>query len=215
VRLIGTVRDISERMAQREQIEHLMREVNHRSKNLLSVVQAIARQTAATTDVASFLRTLDERLVSLSASHDLLLAHDWSAVSVRALVLRQLGHVDGAGRRFQIDGGDVAVGPRAAQALGMAIHELATNAMKYGALGTADGVVHISWALVESPDGSRFTLNWTETGGPAVVPPPRAGYGRTVIERMTAMALDGTSMLTFAATGVSWRLDVPARSLSG
>ena len=142
-RMITLITDITGRKRQEDQIDLLMREVNHRSKNILTLVQAIARQTAAS-QPADFLRCFDERVRALAASQDLLVKSEWKGADLEELIRSQLAHFkDFIDRRIMLDGPPLVVTASAAQALGMALHELATNAGKYGALSNVNGYVCI------------------------------------------------------------------------
>lgn len=204
--------DISERKATEAQIRLLMGEVTHRSKNLLSVIQAITRQTAINSaSTEDFVRRFTARLNSLAGSHDLLVRENWQGVTLGDLVRSQLGHYsDLVGSHIQIEGGPLMVPPLAAQHIGMALHELATNAAKYGALSTAEGHVHIAWHVTANTNGTREChLSWSESGGPPVKRPSQRGFGRVVIERTVARALDGKVNLDYAPDGVCWTLSFP------
>lgn len=220
--LIGGSIDITARKQQEAQIRLLMREVTHRSKNLLSVIQAIMRQTAAnSSSTADFERRFTDRLHSLAGSHDLLVDENWTGASLRDLVHSQLGHyADLVGSQVALSGPPLQLAPDAAQHIGMALHELATNAAKYGALSTPDGVVRISWTGPEPIPGApadrvdlRCRLSWEEEGGPPVTPPTRRGFGRVVIERTVARALSGEVDVSYPVTGVRWELSFPPSAL--
>jgi two-component sensor histidine kinase len=187
-----------------------MREVNHRSKNMLALVHSIARQTAAS-DSRSFLSEFEQRILALSASHDLLISSGWRGVAMGALIESQLAHFKGLlGTRISARGPAITLAPVAAQTLGMALHELATNAGKYGALANMKGRVAIEWEITPSGSGERrFVMSWSETGGPRVTPPNRVGFGTTVIERMCRMSLDADVTLDYAKTGFIWKLECP------
>ncbi len=176
--------DITELKRQEEQISLLMREVNHRSKNILTLVQAIARQTAASRP-ADFLRRFDERVRALAASQDLLVKSEWTGADLAQLIRSQLAHFkDFIDARIALNGPDLVVTTPAAQALGMALHELATNAGKYGALSNANGQIRIDWNLVRDGSDDMFVMCWRERGGPLVQEPEIKGFGTTVICRM-------------------------------
>ncbi len=210
--IVGTVADITarkeleeERNARSEKEHLLMREMNHRAKNMLSVVDAIAHQTA-TRSPEDFVKRFSERLQSLSANQDLLFRNEWKGVEIKSLVHAQLAHFgDLIGSRISTEGPMVRLNAAAAQAIGLALHELATNAGKYGALSTETGRVDIHW----DADGD-FTMNWTESGGPAVSPPKRRGFGSVVMGVMAERSIDGKVDLDYAPSGVTWRLTCPA-----
>jgi two-component sensor histidine kinase len=192
-----------------------MRELTHRSKNLLTVIQAIMRQTASNCgSIEDFESRFAARLQSLAGSHDLLVQEDWQGASMREIVRSQLGHYsDRDGPQIELAGEPLQIPPDAAQHIGMALHELATNAAKYGALSTPSGKVQISWRTLQAPDGnSMCELSWEESGGPPVERPARRGFGRVVIERTVARALHGEVRIDYAATGLRWTLEFP-RSL--
>ncbi|HLK83114.1 MAG TPA: PAS domain-containing protein [Xanthobacteraceae bacterium] len=197
-----TVEEITERKRAEELQSLLMREINHRTKNMLSVVQSIARQTAAS-DTAEFIRRFSARIQALSANQDLLIKSDWRGVELEDLVRAQLGpFADLVGMRITVHGPKVRLAAAAAQSIGMALHELATNAGKYGALSAERGCVDIDWRL----DGNEFSIGWAECDGPAVVPPKRHGFGSTVISTVIKASVDGEVELNYAQTGLTWRL---------
>jgi PAS domain S-box-containing protein len=203
---VGTVQDITERK-EREEKEHLlMREVSHRAKNMLSVVHAIAHQTA-TQNPEDFIERFSERIQALSANQDLLVRSDWNGVEIADLVHAQLAHFASLiGSRIAVDGPKLRLTAASAQAIGLALHELATNAGKYGALSTDKGRVDICWGT----DRDTFTMSWTERQGPPVSAPERRGFGTIVMEAMTERSVDGTVDLDYAPSGLTWRLSCPA-----
>ena len=213
VRMTGTARDITDRKRWEEHIQLLMREVTHRSKNLLAVIQAMARQTKlASRDVNDFEVRFSGRLQALAASHDLLVQRDWHGVSISELVKSQLGHyLDQHASQIAIEGQWLIVTPEAAQNIGLAVHELSTNAAKYGALSVPEGRVEVRWARTgNGSDDARLRMSWTEKGGPEVSLPSHKGFGQVVTELLTARALQGEANLIFDRGGVSWTLDIPA-----
>jgi PAS domain S-box-containing protein len=206
LRAYGILQDTTERKAHEEQIHLLMREVNHRAKNMLSLVQAIARQTAAR-QPEDFIGCFAERIQALAANQDLLIRNDWQGVDVEDLVRAQLAHfLDLVGSRIVVDGPLLRLNPASAQAIGLALHELATNAGKYGALSTDSGRVDVSWGTV----GDTFTMSWSERHGPLISAPKRRGFGTTVVEAMAKHSLDGAVDLDYASSGLIWRLVCPA-----
>ncbi len=210
----GIIRDVTQRKRREEKINVLLREVNHRSKNMLSLVQAIASQTAAR-DPVEFVRHFSERIRALAASQDLLVKSQWQGISVEELVKSQLAHFrDLLGDRIELKGALLRIAAPAAQSIGMALHELATNAGKYGALSTGAGRIAISWSLNTERSGKlRFCLRWTETGGPAVSVPKQRGFGSIVVETMPRMELDADAELLYAPEGLRWHLDCPAETV--
>jgi PAS domain S-box-containing protein len=206
VSLGGTVQDITERK-EREEKEHLlMREINHRAKNMLSVVDAIAHQTAAR-NPADFVERFSDRIQALSANQDLLVRNQWQGVDVDDLVRVQLAHfADLIGSRVAVHGPKLRLNPASAQAIGLALHELATNAGKYGALSTDKGRIDIDWGTGDH----AFSITWTEHGGPPVSAPKRRGFGAIVIEAMAERGVRGKVDLDYAPSGVAWRLTCPA-----
>jgi two-component sensor histidine kinase/CheY-like chemotaxis protein len=209
--------DISERKLAEERERLLMGEVNHRAKNMLTLVQVIARQTAAN-DATTFVQRFEERILALSASHDVLLTSCWQDVPLEELVRSQLAHFrDTFESRIKLSGPPLKITAPAAQAIGMAVHELATNAAKYGALSNDDGVIEISWKIEQSGAAvQRFSMHWTECGGPAVEKPTRSGFGSTVIDRLLAASLEGEVDLDWQQTGLVCRISCRAdKVLSG
>jgi PAS domain S-box-containing protein len=208
----GVSMDITERKDREAHIRFLMSEVSHRSKNLLAVVQAIASQTARSTrSPLQFAGDFSDRLKGLATSLDLLVTQDWRGVPAMDLVRSQVGHYgEPGGGRVEMSGPDLLLTPVAAQYLGMALHELATNAAKYGALLVPTGKVRIEWRLAGPTDARRLQMSWVESGGAPVSPPKSAGFGRLVVERMAAEALQGEVTLEFPREGLRWFLDADA-----
>jgi PAS domain S-box-containing protein len=210
----GVSMDITERKEHEAHIRFLMSEISHRSKNLLAVVQAIAAQTArASSSSADFAADFGARLKSLASSVDLLVQQEWRGVSMKELVHSQLGHYAGTSDRVAIKGPNVLLTPLSAQYLGMALHELSTNAVKYGALSGPEGRITVTWRIGKVRDIERFQMKWVERGGPPASPPQHKGFGHLVIERMVAEALQGKVKLEFAAPGLSWSLDADTASM--
>jgi PAS domain S-box-containing protein len=199
-------RDITERKRAEERLRLLMREMNHRAKNMLSVVDAIAHQTASR-NPDDFIERFSERIQALSANQELLVRDEWKGIEIRNLVRTQLAHfADLIGSRIAVRGPMLRLKAVGAQAIGLALHELATNAGKYGALSTEAGRVDIRWGT----EGETFTMSWTERGGPPVSPPQRRGFGTVVMREMAERSADGKVDLDYAPTGVTWRLTCPA-----
>ena len=198
--------DISDRKQQEARIVHLMREVNHRSKNLLTVVQSIVRQMPKSSPEA-FTEEFGKRLHALSACQDLLIRSGWEEVPLETLIRSQLMHYsDLLGARITLEGPPVTLSPSAAQTLGMAIYELSTNAAKYGALSNTAGHIRIHWEVEPDAHG-QFRLSWQESGGPEVSAPEATGFGSIVVEQLVGMSLEAESKMEFVADGLIWRLN--------
>lgn len=207
--------DLEGRVAERtSQVNLLMREVNHRSKNLLMLVQALARQTAAS-GAKDFQRRFENRLHSLAASQDLLVKNEWKAVPVRDLVMGQLAHLGrDVERCFTIDGPALRLTAASAQTIGMALHELSTNAIKYGALSDDGGLIEVSWGIMQGAGGAPlYRMVWRETGGPEVSKPERRGFGTIVIGDMVRLGLGGTVVEDFRPEGLVWTVEAPAQNV--
>jgi PAS domain S-box-containing protein len=199
--------DIHDRKQAEEHTKLLLNELNHRVKNTLAVVQGIARQTFKNTDPESR-RAFEGRLAALSKAHSLLTERRWTPAPLRAII-DDVSHVCGAAReRIRADGPDVMLSPRQALSIAMALHELCTNAMKYGALSIERGVVDLAWR-VECGAEPSLALTWRESGGPSVRPPPERGYGSMMIERALAYDLQGSAALDFAPTGLVCTIRAP------
>jgi PAS domain S-box-containing protein len=203
---VSMAHDATEQKAHEEQIGLLMREVSHRAKNMLSLVQAIARQTAGR-EPEDFIGRFTERIQALAANQDLLVRNNWQGVDTEDLVRAQLApFADLIASRIAVHGPKLRLNAAAAQAVGLALHELATNAGKYGALSTDAGRVDVGWRL----ESDIFAMNWTERDGPPVRPPERRGFGSTVIDSMAKRTVSGDVALDYAPSGLEWRLTCPA-----
>jgi len=206
------VRDITERKRNEAHVKLLMAEVNHRAKNLLAVVQGVALQTAKHGDPATIAARLSERIGGLATGQDLLVKNQWRGIDVSDLVEAQLVHFkDLIGTRVLIDGPPARLTPPAAQGIGMALHELATNAAKYGALSNREGRVRVVWHITSAPK-PLFSMSWLEDGGPKVAAPTRTGFGRIVVGRMAEAAVQGATTITFEEKGLSWNLIAPVEN---
>ncbi|BDV33438.1 sensor histidine kinase [Methylocystis iwaonis] len=212
VRILGTARDITERKMREQHVRVLLRELVHRSKNLLAVVQAMSRQTAAgAPSVEEFQRKFSARLQALSMAHDLLVSQDWRGASMRELVGAQLAYCmdvpkDDLPEHARIEGPKINLKPEAAQNIGLALHELVTNALSYGALSVPEGSVSLTWDF----EDDRLNIEWRESGGPPLVTPPKEGFGHKVVKKLVAQALDGEATLSFPPDGLIWTLSIPA-----
>ena len=204
-------RDIGERQRAAEHQQLLLGELNHRVKNTLASVQAIALKTlAGAADLDHFRETFLARLHALSNTHNLLAVDAWIGVDLRALVLGELAPFQREDTSLiDVTGEALQLLPKAALALGMALHELAINAAKYGALSMPRSTVAVEWGKHMLDGQSRLRLTWTERGGPPVVEPGCRGFGSRLIEEGLAFELDGTVKLAFEPEGVICRIDVP------
>jgi PAS domain S-box-containing protein len=207
ISLVSVVSDIRDFKRAEERMAFLMRELSHRSKNVLAVVLSILEQTQAE-DVASFREALRMRLMGLAVSNDLLTDNGLVAPHLAGLVEKQMSaFVATDDPRVTVKVDHIPLGTDASRVLGMAIHELATNSCKYGALSSTSGRLLIS-TKVDKAAQDRVVISWEESGGPPVHPPERSGFGRKVIERMVARAVGAAVQLRFELTGVIWECRV-------
>jgi PAS domain S-box-containing protein len=214
--LLGTMRDVTDRVRRDERIRFLMGELTHRTKNILAVVQAIARQTAQDApSIELFNAAFARRITAIAGSLDLLIKENWNSASMLELVRIQTSPIVGDnGDRIRLTGDDVALLPDAAQNLGLALHELSTNAVKYGALSVPGGHVALGWRIVDGAgDEPVFSLTWKEFDGPPVAKPVRKGFGHIVMNRLVKAALSGNASLEFEPDGVKWSVTVPASQI--
>jgi PAS domain S-box-containing protein len=211
VRWYGTTTDIDEQKHREANIRDLMAEVNHRSRNLLAVAQAIARCGVANAKtVQEFQERYSERLLGLAASQDLLTDRNWRGVPLDSLVRAQTARC--REKRFVSGGPQVLLNPNATQTLGLALRELCDNALKHGAFSEGDGEVSFIWRIDNSDAEPKLEMIWQERGGPPV-DPAKTGFGRVVIEHLTAAGLNASSILSFEPEGVTWRLIAPLKEI--
>lgn len=211
MRYSGVDIDITERKQAEEQARLLMQEVNHRSNNLLAVVQAIARQMANGSADEAFAERLSQRIQGIAAANGVLVSGRWQGAGLESLIESQLSPFTDFATRVVAEGPSVQLKRNAARSVGLALHELATNAAKYGALSNNDGQVRVEWRLDDEAGGTRLGIVWTERGGPPVTPPQRQGFGHTVTARMIEGALGGKARIDFAPEGVVWSFTCPAK----
>ncbi len=209
--IFGVNYDISEAKAGHERQRLLLRELNHRVKNTLATVQALASQTVRhARDPNEFLEAFSSRLHALGLAHGLLSDHEWRGIRIGELVRREVKPFDDIDSpRIQITGEDVLLSPDQALGLGLILHELASNAMKYGSLSVSEGIVRLGWQVDGRP-GKRFlTIDWVESGGPAVNTPNRTGFGTILIRRSLSKVLSSEVTHDFARSGVTARIAFP------
>lgn len=215
---LGAVQDITERKQAEEHRQLLVNELNHRVRNTLATVQAIAMQTLRGSSVEeSVRRALQGRVLALAKAHTLLTAENWTGAGLRDVVsgsLQAFGLEEDRPGRISVSGQEVRLKPQVAVALIMAFHELATNAVKHGALSIDNGRVEVSWELQSSGKGERICLLWRERGGPPVTAPVRKGFGSHLIERALPRDVDGEVCLTYDPQGVLCRILIPSPGTS-
>jgi PAS domain S-box-containing protein len=200
-------RDITARKRGEELRQLLLNELNHRVKNTLAIVQGIASQTFRNTQVPAAVRnSFEARLMALAAVHDVLTHENWDSAQLRDVVTAVLTPYGGDDvSRFRIRGPNLRMQPRGAVAFALALHELCTNAVKYGALSQPSGRIDIGW----STDEDTFRFDWRERGGPPVTPNPEKGFGTRLIERALAAELGGEATIDFASAGIACRIVAP------
>lgn len=205
----GTATDITEQRQAEERTHTLLKEVNHRTRNMLAMIQSMARRTAATG--GDFVPRLESRIAGLAATQDLLVNRDWSGVPIADLVAAQLAVAGQHASRFHLSGPDLVLAPGAAESIGMAINELANNAGRYGALSVAEGRVALHWEVTGTSAEADFVIAWRESGGPVVTEPTMTGFGSKIIEDVPRGKLCGAVEFAYAPEGFHWRLTCPTR----
>lgn len=209
--LSGFSSDVSVRKFAEEHRAVLARELTHRVKNTLATVGAVVSQTLRdASSLAEGRRAVAGRIASLGTAHELLVRDEVEGAAISEIVERVLApFIDSARSRFSIDGPAIRLSPEITLALSMALYELATNAIKYGALSTPEGTVHIRWALAGNAAERRFRFSWMEHGGPPVVPPTRIGFGTRMIERVLSGHVTGKAAMTYPPEGVEFEIEAP------
>lgn len=207
----GTNTDVTEQREQSEQIRLLLMEVNHRSKNMLTTIQALARRSDPNQE--GFIARFEDRVRSLAVNQDILVRRQWREIPVEELIRGQLSFVEEALGELELSGPDRYLTPRAAEVIGMALHELATNSLKYGALSVEGGKVDIGWDGVDEDAG--FSIWWRESGGPEVKEPEGNGFGTTLIRDVPRHNLGAEVDLSYPAEGVRWKLRADSSVLAG
>jgi PAS domain S-box-containing protein len=212
-RFMGVLEDVTEQVRADQHRQLLANELNHRVKNTLAVMQSLVDSTLrAASDSAEARVKINARIRAYGRAHDLLTASNWSAAPVGAIVDGVVANLSLPRERLEIDGPAVSLGPQPALQLALTLHELATNALKYGALSNDTGRLSIHWSI--GAEGNQFHLSWQERGGPTVAPPARKGFGSQLIERATAGAFSGKVTLDYNPSGVHWRLEAPYAGLA-
>jgi two-component sensor histidine kinase/PAS domain-containing protein len=211
IALVGVAQDVTDRHLAEERQRLLIHELNHRVKNTLATVQSIAFMTyRSTADPATLWERFADRLTALAKTHDLLTAQDWTGAELGDVLGAELAPFqDESGRRISLEGAAVSLSPNAVLALGLVVHELATNAVKYGSLSAPAGGVTVAWSVLREGSEARLVIEWTERGGPPVAPPTRKGFGSRLIERSIAQQLGGRLTLDYEAAGLHCLIDLP------
>ncbi|MDC7786315.1 HWE histidine kinase domain-containing protein [Rhodoplanes sp. TEM] len=203
-RVSGVTIDITDRKLAEERQLLLAREVDHRARNALAIVQAIVRLTTAR-DPQAYMAAVEGRIRALAQAHTLLSESRWQGADVRRLVDEELEAYRRGGPRVATDGPTVSLPPDRAQVLALALHELATNSVKYGALSVETGALDVAWRF----DGERVILRWTETGGPPVRKPESRGFGTKILEASINQQIAGRVTLDWRPTGLACTLEIP------
>lgn len=210
--VVGTALDLTERRQDEKRIRLMMRELTHRSKNLLAVIQAMARKTASlSTDIDGFVVDFSARLRAMAAAHDLLVSQSWNGADLGELLRASVAQtIAPTAEQVLMQGPSLMLAPDTAQNLSLAFHELATNASKYGALAADEGRLTVTWAQ----SAGEVHISWRESGGPPVVPPDRRGFGRVLLERLVGATLNGTVTLDFRPEGLACDIVFPRDRLN-
>ncbi len=198
-----------ERRSAQERQELMIAELNHRVRNILSLVRGLVTQSKDTAQsIEEFSGVLGGRIQALARAHDQITSLNWAPVAFRSLVESEAGaYLGSRADRIRMGGPDVALDPKAFATLALVVHEMMTNSAKYGALADSTGQVEVNWSLDQ---GKRLVIEWKESGGPPVQPPSRRGFGTTIIERSIPFDLNGDTELRFDLLGVQARFVVPA-----
>jgi two-component sensor histidine kinase len=214
LRIKGLTRDISERKRAENHHRLLISELDHRVKNTLATVSAVAAQTLeASTSMQDFVAALDGRIRAIAFTHELLSGRQWKGLPLADLARCQLAPFAAQGN-IEIKGPDVVLSPAAGQTLAMVLHELATNAAKHGALSNRGGRVALRWRSLKNGAAGRLAIEWRELDGPPIAPSNAVGYGTTVIRELVPFELGGKVDLTLAADGLRCRLEIPPQWIS-
>ena len=208
----GTNTDITEMREAEQRIELLLQEVNHRSKNMLAIIQSLARRSDS--GHPDFVERLERRIAGIAANQDLLVRRAWSAIPVMEMIEAQLRSLGELRSQVFCKGPEISLSPGAAEALAMAIHEMGTNALKYGSLSVREGRVDIGWSIDGKGDDARFRIGWVESGGPPASPPSRQGFGTRIIIDVPRVKLEASINTAYEAPGFQWHLECALASIS-
>jgi two-component sensor histidine kinase len=215
--MVGVSQDITERRLAEERQALLLHELNHRVKNTLATIQSVAsltRRSAESNDPAAWNAFMD-RLHGMAKTHDLLTATQWQGALLEDVLKNELDpYQDAMRQRIRLRGPKINLQPGAVLALGLAVHELATNAVKYGSLSVPDGKVHVMWALTSGSGQPALLVEWVESGGPPVKKPERQGFGSKLIQRGLAQQLGGEIKLDFAPAGIRCVITFPLSTMA-
>jgi PAS domain S-box-containing protein len=212
----GLVRDITDRKRWEERQQLMMGELSHRVKNTLATVQSIAMHTMRFSDnMDSFRHSFEDRLQSLAHAHSLLTSGQWQGTDLRDIVTRELEPHGGGSKRIKVTGPSLFLRPKAALSLHMVLHELTTNAAKYGALSGDEGRIDVAWSLNGQGGQEELVLRWEEHGGPPVTPPVRRGFGSQVLEAAIGYEMGGDASLDYHPAGLKAEIRVPWSSEIG
>lgn len=203
------IQDITAIKSRELELQNLMKELNHRIKNMLTVVLGIARMSWKSSDEATFMKRFSDRINALMANQDVMVNNNWTDININELIDAHLAPfgVSFSGR-ISKDGPDIQMTDKAGQAVGLALHELSTNAIKYGALSNATGRVIIDWEIMDS-ENPTFVMRWKETDGPIVSIPNHTGFGGQVLKTMAATGVGGDVQIEYRPEGVLWTLSAP------
>ena len=208
----GTNTDVTDMRDAEQRIELLLREVNHRAKNMLAIVQSLARSSDVSRE--GFIDRFEQRIQALAANQDLLVNRAWARVPVRELVEAQLAFLSDSLCRCEYSGPDILLAPSSVEVLSMAIHELATNALKHGALSDDKGRLEVVWRVEREDERDLFVMEWRESDGPAVREPSRRGFGSRIIIDVPRLRLNAAVACEFAPTGFTWTLSCPLADIA-
>jgi PAS domain S-box-containing protein len=211
IRVLATSRDVTGEMRSESHRQLLVNELNHRVKNTLATIQSIASQSLRNAGVDLAVRgAFEGRLMAIAATHNVLTDENWSAASLRQIIDGSVTPYRANPGQLTISGDDLRVSPKPAVVMALAFHELAINALKYGALSVAGGHVEIHWSV---EGGDRLEIDWTEQGGPAVRPPERRGFGSRIVELALPGELGGQVDVDYRVEGLHCRISSPLSAL--